>query len=197
MLTNDEKAGLSLAFNEATLLGAELDAGRRMAGITLSLLTLPERDDQRLQILLLNVGRAAASLRLGQWDDRSARVVRFPPEELLRVVHDFGGCPVYGEELFDVHEPELAKWNGRFSFDVSWSESGGRRHSLSLSQSGGDRHLDLLIWFDELRLRDAAGNDLPVAEVIAGGKRWWDAFNADDLRTQGKGIVRLKPPEEE
>lgn len=201
MLTGEEKEGLGIAFNEATVHGAELDAESRMAAITLSVLTLPEHgdppDDPRVQVLLSNVGRAAASLRLGNWNDAAARVVRFPPEELLRVVQEFGGCAIYGEEFFDLHEAELAKWNGRFSFDVSWSETGGRRHSFRLFQEGYERHLDVLIWFDELRLRDPAGNELSISDVIAGGRRWWKAFYAHDPRTQGNGVVPLQPWDEE
>lgn len=41
-LTAEQVDSLNIAFNEATLLGAELDAERCLAGLTLSLLTLPE-----------------------------------------------------------------------------------------------------------------------------------------------------------
>jgi hypothetical protein len=196
VLSQEDKEGLGVAFEEAALLGAEIDSSTRRAGITLSVLTLPEvgdePEDRRLQILLLNVGRAAASLRLGRWDDSSAPLVAFPPEKLLEHVQEFGGCALYGWEFFDIHERELSNWYGKFSFDVSYSTTDGNRHSLCLFQDGGDRFLDFCIWFDELLITNAAGQELPIEDVIAGGKRWWKALHEGDPRTASHGIFPLK-----
>lgn len=68
-------------------------------------------------------------------------------------------------------------------------------HSISVSQEdGGNRVLELCVWFDELEIRDPAGGVIPIAAFIAGGKRWWDAFNAGDDRTKGLGLIPLKGP---
>lgn len=187
MITKDEKEGLSLAFNEATLPGAEIDPSARLAAVTLSVLTLPESGsapaDSRIQVLLHGVSRVAASLRNGLWNDPAAAVVPFALSDFLNVVQSFGGCAVYGDEFFDVHEPELKKWDNRFSLDVVLSTDAGR-HSICFFQEGGrERHLDFCIWFQDLTVRDVAGRLVPVSEIAEGAQRWWAAFRNNDPRT--------------
>lgn len=196
-MTEEQRAGLGVALNEATLLGVELDPSRRIAGATFWVLTLPESgpepEDCRAQILFHPVGRIAASLRNGRWDDPDAEVVPFGVEELLSTVQSFGGLPIYGWEYIDLHEKRLEQWGDRLSLD--WrSGNDGVSHSIALFQDSGDRILDLCIWFDELQIRDPAGNGIPVESFIAGGERWWDAFYAGDERTQGHGMAPLKGP---
>jgi len=196
VLSDAEKEGLGVAFNEATLLGAEVERHRQIAAITLSVLTLPPEgpspDDPRLQLLLHGVRRVAASLRMGNWNDPEAPVQAFQLSELLAVVQSFGGCPIYGWEFFDIADEELTKWHGKFSLDVQLSEAPAQ-HSLSLFQEGGrDRHLDMCFWFQELEIRSAQGNPVALEEVIDSGRRWWDAFYRNDPRTTGLGIIPLK-----
>ena len=76
-LSDDQRHDLDVALNEATLLGAEVDAERRAAALTFSVLSLPPDDgppphDARVQFILGPVGRLAASLRNGRWDDAHA-----------------------------------------------------------------------------------------------------------------------------
>jgi len=190
---NQEAIGL--AMNEATLLGVEVDTESRMAGVTLDVLTLPERgdppSDRRVQFVLSPVGRVAASLRLGRWNDAGAPVEHFEIGALLGIVESFK-TSIYGWEFFDQHEKEMAGWGARLS--VNWrSGSDGLSHSLFLFQEGGpQRHLDLCIWFDELVLRDPRGREIAQDEFIAGGRRWWTAFRAGDPRTHGEGLIPLK-----
>ncbi|MGH2848543.1 MAG: hypothetical protein ACRDL0_21490, partial [Thermoleophilaceae bacterium] len=73
-LTEEQKNGIGVALNEASLVGIEVDQERRWAGVTLAVLTLPpeggpEPQDPRVKLILSPVGRLAASLRLGHWDD--------------------------------------------------------------------------------------------------------------------------------
>src|SRR5262245_32108018 len=81
LLTEEQCAGLNVALNEADLLGFEVNAERRMAAATFRVLTLPEigpaPDDRRVQFLFRPVGRVAASLRDGRWDDPGAPIVPF------------------------------------------------------------------------------------------------------------------------
>jgi hypothetical protein len=193
-LTEEQKQGLGVALNEATLLGLEVDPQRRVAGATFSVFTLPEEgpapEDTRVQMLFEPVGRLAASLRLGHWDDSSAEVVTFSIEELLAQVQSFGGLPVYGWEFFDVHEKDFPKWNDRLSIDCRSGED-GQEHTISLFQEGDERHLDICLWFDDFRIRNASGNEITLVEFIAGGTRWWNAFYAKDPRTQGKGMYSI------
>jgi len=137
------------------------------------------------------------SLRGGRWDDTKAPLIPVAPNELLDTVRSFGGLPVYGWEFLDVHEREMAQWGDRLSLD--WrSPSGahppgcGLSHSLLLFQDGGDRHLDLCVWFDEIEARKPDGMPMPLAELAAGGRRWWDALNTRDPRTADTGIFPLQ-----
>jgi hypothetical protein len=196
MLTNELKAQLDVALNEATLLGLEVDTGRQLAAATLAMLSLPADDgpmptDARVQFLFRDVSRVVASLRLGIWNDESAAVVPFPIDQLLQKVQSFEGLPVYGWKFFDTAAEELSKWGDRLSLD--WrSPSLKSDHSIVLFQEGAGRHIDLCLWFGDLEARDPGGNVLDLNEIAAAGKRWWDAFFANDPRTQGMGMAPLK-----
>jgi len=62
-LTDENKAGLGVARNEANLLGIELDVDRQVVAVTFAVLTLPEPgpapEDRRIQFLLSPTGRVA------------------------------------------------------------------------------------------------------------------------------------------
>ena len=194
-LTEEEKHGLSVALNEATLLGMEVDTDRKLAAATFRVLTLPEEgpppSDPRVQIIFSPVGRVAASLRLGRWNDLKAQVVSFDIDDLLSVVQSFGGLPIYGWEFFDTDGKSVDRWSDRLSFDYR-SDVQSSAHSILLFQDGGERHLDICLWFDAVQIKDPKGNDLPIEEFIAGGRRWWDALYQGDERTSSSGIVPLK-----
>lgn len=194
-LTEEQRTGLGIALDEADLLGFEVNPERRIAGATFRVLTLPESgplpDDRRVQLLFRPVGRVAASLRNGRWDDPHAAVVPFPIDDLLTIVESFGSLPIYGGEYIDVHASELEKWGDRLSLD--WrSGADGLSHSITVFQGSSSRILDLCVWFDELEIRDPGGNRIPLDAFLAAGKRWWDAFHAGDERTKGCGMFPLE-----
>ena len=189
------KDGLETAMCEATLLGAEVETEERIAGVTLEVLTLPEKgsppSDRRVQFLLSPVGRVAASLRPGRPNDTGASFEKFEVKDLLPIVEGFK-CPVYGSGLFDQGEKEFASWGLRVSLD--WrSGSDGLSHSLCLFQEGGSgRHLDFCIWFDELVIKDPKGRPIAFEDFVSGGLRWWKALRENDPRTNGYGIFPLR-----
>jgi hypothetical protein len=190
---------LGVALNEADLLGFEVDPRRRIAAATFRVLTLPPDgplpDDRRAQMIFRPVGRVAASLRNGRWDDEAAEVVPFGIADLLAVVQSFGGNPIYGWEFFDVHKTALDRLAGRLSLDWRSGDDGLSR-SISLSQESGagpPRHLDLWAWFDNIEVRRPDGSAVPLEEFAAGGKRWWDGLYAGDKRTGGHGIFPGAP----
>jgi hypothetical protein len=193
--TEEEKHGLGIALNEATLLGVEVDTTRNIAAATFSVLTLPKEgsppDDPRRQILFSPVGRVAASLRLGRWDDPTANVVPFQIEELLSIVQSFGGLPIYGWEFFDVHDQNFIRWSDRLSLDYR-SGVDGFEHSIELFQEGNGKHLDFRLWFNELQIKDPEGNAVSLSDFTDGGRRWWDALYKGDKRASGSGIFPLK-----
>jgi len=191
-LTPEQIAGLNLALDEATLLGLEVCPERGAAAATFAVLTLPEEGpppkDSRRKFLFSPIGRVAASLRHGHWDDSSAQVEPFTIDKLLSVVQSFGGAPIYGAEFIDC-ERYFARWSGRLSLDFV-CDPGATEHSIQLFQEGAgpNRILNIRLWFRDVRIRDAEGADIPLAEFIADGKRWWDGLNSGDPRTDGYGI---------
>jgi len=176
-LSEEQRHDLDVALNEATLIGAEISTENRAAWLT-RVLTLPpddgpSPDDNRVQVLLGPVGRLAASLRGGRWDDASAPVEEFAVQRLLEIVMSFEGLAIYGWEFFDRPEADnFSAWRDRLSLD--WrSAPAGLSHTLDLFQEGFDRHLDLRIWFDELRVFTPEHEELALDEFAAGGVRWW------------------------
>jgi hypothetical protein len=197
LLTEEQIYGLGIALNESSLLGIEVDPKGRIAAATFSVLTLPEAGppplDARLQFIFSPVGRVAASLRHGTWDDATAKVESFPIEQLLQVVEQFKGGSIYGWEFIDVDESkDFRKWLDRLSLDFRSGED-GLSHTIDLFQSmDSSLHLDVRLWFDEFVIRNPDNQEVPLDDFIAGGKRWWDGLYGGDQRTQGHGIAPLK-----
>ena len=146
VLTDKQKSGLNVAFNEARLLGAEVATEDRIAAITLSVLTLPpdgpSPEDPRVQILLYPVGRVAASYRQGHWNDEKANVVPFEIDYLLEIVESFK-TSIYGWKFFD-DQDDYETWRNRSSLDIRLGDD-GMSHSLCLFQSEDKRTLDMPI----------------------------------------------------
>jgi hypothetical protein len=200
-LTAEQIDGLGVALNEATIIEVLLNTENFVSVVRASVLTLPEdayapEPNPYVQIALRPTGRIAASLRLGDWDDEEAPVEPFEIEHLSEIVSRVCGFPIYGWEFVDVPEDKgFAPWSDRLSLDWRSGVEGGLSHSLTLFQEGGGREwLDLRIWFDELGVFDSEGEQMPTDEFIAGGKRWWDAFYADDPRVADENMAPLSSP---
>lgn len=189
------------ALNEATFVGLQLISEHRGVALTFSVLALPPDDgppsaDPRVQVRVGHVGRIAASLRHGNWDDQAARVERFELDQLSVVVDSFGQQPVYGWRFLDVPDAEsFDSWKQRLSLD--WrSEPCGTAHTLDLFQEGVTepiRHLDLRLWFDGLWIVDPDIKPIAFDDFTAAGVRWWDAMWGGDPRTRDQGIVAAAP----
>lgn len=138
----DTTARLNLALDEAELIGAEVDSEECVAGLTLAVLSLPEEgpapEDRRVQIILRPVGRVAASLRHGAWNDDSAEVEPFQVDALLSIVKRFGASAIYGGKFFDVpKDKDFRNWKDRLSLDW-WApdaEAGTRIPSTSFRRA--------------------------------------------------------------
>ncbi|MDD4616265.1 MAG: hypothetical protein PHW76_04005, partial [Alphaproteobacteria bacterium] len=91
MLSKEHIDGLNNAFNEARLLGAEIDVERRIVALTIAGIcmnsdgTIPE--DRRVQIILEPIGKFLASFRNSRWDDDGAKAVPLLQNELLTVAY--------------------------------------------------------------------------------------------------------------
>lgn len=198
MLDRDQLSGLDLALNEGRLLAVHTNEPTRQAQIWLELLTLDaegvEPDDRVVCIYLEGVSRIVASSRDSRWDDPKAPARPIQLQELADVVHSFGGTPIYGWEFFDPPEQGWLHWRDRLSLDVTFDGPAGS-HVIDLFQEqGSERHLDLRLWFDDLWINKRTVGAVPIQEVIAGAKRWWDAMYAGDPKVQHHGIFPAKAP---
>jgi hypothetical protein len=198
-LTADLLAGLDVALNESELHDVVVDVGRGEALVLVSVLTLPEEGpepaDRRRLLHLLGVTQVTASLRHGRWDDDSAPVEPFALDELSDMVRSFQGQPIYGWEFFDAPSAGWDRVRDRRSLQATLG-TGTPAHTLDLFQesaAGPVRHFQLRLGFDELVAYDDERNQVPLAEMAAGGRRWWDAMYAHDPRTLGHGIVPAAP----
>jgi hypothetical protein len=194
-----------VALNEAELHDTVVRADIAEAMVVLRVLALPQvgpepdARDRVLRLRLTQVGRVAASLRLGRWDDEAAVVEPFALNDLSGVVTSFGVQPIYGWEFFDPPASSWDRWRNRLSLDVEIA-GGSQEHVVELFQESGAgpaRHLDFRIWFNGMAAYDLERNPKELLEVAAAGKRWWEAMYAGDPRTQGHGIASAgRPPEQ-
>jgi hypothetical protein len=199
--TAQQMTDFGVALNEATFVGLEVILEYRGVALTFSTLALPSDDgpppaDPRVQIRVGQVGRIAASLRNGNWDDQAARVERFELDQLSDVVDSFEQQPIYGRRFLDMPDADnFDQWKNRLSLD--WrSEPGGTAHTLDLFQEGVRvplRHLDLRIWFDGLWIVDPEIQPIAFDDFTAAGVRWWKAMREGDPRTRNQGIVPAAP----
>jgi hypothetical protein len=192
-IDDDMAARLGVALNEATLLGVAYSAEQNVASATLSVLTLPddrspEPTDPRRRLIFTSIGRIVVALRKSRWDDLTANSLPLEIEELPGVVQSFGGEPIYGWEFINKDDDTLSHWMNKPSIDFQRVD-GSTTNRIALFQDGGNRYLDLWIWFEDLIVRDPDGSPIALDVFAADGARWWDALHAGDPRTQDHGII--------
>lgn len=197
-LTKGDLEGLDFALEDAELLGVEVDPTNRIAGVTLVILWDPESgpatDDLRFQLVLEPVGRVVASLRHGSWDDRKAVVEPLTIRDLPGVFRLRGDRSIYGSQFFDVapkgrreaRDSWFVREAGRLSLD--WRAGGdGHSHTLDLFSEGyadnAESHLDLRLWFDDLWVYRPGQGRIAIHELVAGARRWWEAWEEEGART--------------
>ncbi|MCA9409228.1 MAG: hypothetical protein KC733_11105 [Candidatus Omnitrophica bacterium] len=198
-ITEEEKRKLNIALNEAILISVQICPYQKVGTIILSILSLCKDcslpDDKRVQFTLKNVGRVVASKRLGRWNDQNAKIVKFKLQELPSIIEEFGESPIYGEEFFGDTNRDFQNWKDRLS--LNWEEkNGGKTNSLFLFQDGGTKHLDLIIWFDELNIETMDHNQISIEEFISGNQRWFEALKRGDKRALQNGINPYEGDEE-
>jgi hypothetical protein len=151
--------GLEGVLDGAALWGLELDPRYRVLAATFE--PTPDRypwaatEDRRLQVLLFPVSTILASLRHRE-DDGRLVVRRFRDDQLLDVVAAFEGAQVKGP-LFSRPEPRPGEWAPEWSLEGRSTAPDGTRRTFTVQVRHDDLELDLFARFDDLELKDAAG----------------------------------------
>ncbi|MEV0334790.1 hypothetical protein [Nocardia sp. NPDC050717] len=179
--------GLNTALSESTCLGVEVDAAAGRLQLALEVLTLPADSsaptESKVLLTFTGVTRVAASLRIQRWDDIDARVLPLTLDQLDEAIESFGGGGLHGWEFIDLDDSGWTLWSELLSFDTVL-EHRIAAHVIEFSQEEGidPRELDVRVWFDKITVADPSGREIPMAEFIEGGKRWWAAHDAGDAR---------------
>ena len=177
--------GINLALNEATILGVEFQKEKEIVVVTFSPVALDINGqvptDNRVQFVFKPSGKFIASYRLGRWDDKSAQVVKFEPEQILEKVEEFKHVSIYGWEFINCNDEN--HWLDRLSFDFNSENQHGRQNTIDLFQDGGNKHIDMKIWFDDFEIVNPKYEKIELQTFIDNGKRGWDGIyygNASD-----------------
>ena len=177
--------GINLALNEATILGVEFQKEKEIVVVTFSPVALDINGqvptDNRVQFVFKPIGKFIASYRLGRWDDKSAQVVKFEPEQILEKVEEFKHVSIYGWEFINCNDEN--HWLDRLSFDFNSENQHGRQNTIDLFQDGGNKHIDMKIWFDDFEIVNPKYEKIELQTFIDNGTRGWDGIyygNASD-----------------
>ncbi len=193
--TEEIISGINVALNEATLLGVEFNREQEIIAVSFAPVALDESgnvpSDNRVQFIFKPIGRFIASYRLGHWDDKSAEIVRFEPEQILEILEEFGQSSIYGWEFIDCTKESDYHWLDTLSFDYNSKNTTGKLHSIELFQAGIDKHIDIKIWFDEFEIFSASYEKIEFKTFINNGKRAWDTIYSGDASDKF-GIIPLK-----
>jgi hypothetical protein len=187
--------GLDLALNESQVCGLCFDADAAEARLLLEVLALPEvgpidRDPRRLLVL-----SGVSSIEVVLRADRAGALGPVLPLDSLDALDRFFASlgqadAMYGWEFID-RENAGEDWNVSASLTAASSEPQAAGHTLHwFTECGrpgpaGDWERFVLrgvIRFGSLRIEWAEGRPVPLEEFVAGGRRWWVAFQRRDAR---------------
>ena len=163
-LSDSEVARLSEMLDGAAVLGAELEPTYRVLALTLE--PTPERShwgvtgDRRVQLLASPVSTLLVSLRRVA-PDGAKELLTFEQDRLVDVVAALDGAGVSGP-LFGRPEPRPGEWGPRFSLEGRSTAPDGISRTLRIELEAGGLTFGLFARFDQVELRDAAGQPLAV-----------------------------------
>ncbi|MFE6922664.1 hypothetical protein ACFVAV_16620 [Nocardia sp. NPDC057663] len=186
--------GLNTALSESTCLGVEVDATAGRLQLALEVLTLPADGpaptEAKVLLTFTGVTRVAASLRIQRWDDIEARVLPLTLDQLDEAIESFGGGGLHGWEFIDLDDSGWALWSELLSFDTVLDQRIAA-HVIEFSQEEGidPRELDVRVWFDKITVTASGGREIPMAEFIDGGRRWWAAHDSGDARASKADVA--------
>lgn len=159
--------------------------------LTITPLRTGERSGTPIRIELRRLGRVLASLREGRWDDRRAKAKPLSLEELSALLQPYNET-VYGD-LWNQPLKTNAHWTNRVSFDWRSGADLDDMNRLELFKNPPGGHLDVLIWFTDVRIIDETGNELSPDAVAAEVKAWWASMQSGETPMGEHGIYLLAP----
>jgi hypothetical protein len=150
--------------SESRLVGMELDTRFRVLAATVEPApgTDPRGDveDPRVQLLAHPVSTFLGALQRDV--DGQPRLETFETEQLADVASTFAGEPLQAPVL-GRPEPRPGEWGPQFSIQGRSTAPDGRSRTVTLAVSTGDAHLRIFARCDVVELRDAAGDEIPLA----------------------------------
>jgi hypothetical protein len=184
---------IGLALNEATLLGVEFDKEKNLVSCSFALVAVDKDgnvpEDNRLLFIFKPIGRFVASYRNGHWDDKNAVVEKFEPERILEIIQSFQGLAIYGWDFVNCGDKDFDIWKDRLSFDYSTGDNIGLTNTIDLFQEGGNKHIEIRIWFDDFEILTPKYEQVELEEFLENGKRGWDAVYANNDKMNNFGII--------
>ncbi len=184
---------IGLALNEATILGIEFDEEKRLVSVSFTVITI-DRDgnvpeDNRLLFVFKPIGRFVASYRNGHWDDKNATIEKFEPNDILEIIKRFNGQAIYGWDFINCGDNDFDTWKDKLSFDYSTVDNLGLTNTIDLFQEGGNKHIDIRIWFDDFEILTPKYEKVELEDFIENGKRGWDAIYTNNDKMGNFGII--------
>lgn len=184
---------IGLALNEATLLGVEYNKEKNLVACSFALIAMDKDgnvpEDNRLLFIFKPVGRFAASLQNGHWDNKNAEVEKFEPENILEIIQSFKGRSIYGWDFINCGDKDFDTWKDRLSFDYTTGDNIGLTNTIDLFQEGFNRYIDLRIWFDDFEIFTPTYEPVDLEEFLENGKRGWAAVYANNDKMSNFGII--------
>lgn len=192
---------LNHSLNESRITEFKLNEENKMVTIILETIainndgTVP--NDSRLKFEFKNVGRIASLLKLGEWDNDNAEILKLTPEKLSKQILEFNGDSMYGWEFINVekYDVEFEKWKHKASFDIKLQEEVDYLNTIDIFSehlSENCKTLDLKIWFDDLKIKTIQNQTVSLQEFIDRGIRGWNAiYDGNNNMTEKHGIVAL------
>jgi len=205
-IPTDIRDYLNHALNESRLTEFSIDRKLNKVSVVFETVALNEDgtipDDSRVVFSFINVSRLAGKLKLGEWNDESAKTETFQPEELTERLLNYKGHSMYGWEFINVDnsDKEFEKWENDSSFDIKLFDCQNDVNTIDIFSehfSEKPKTLDLRVWFEEIEIESLNGIPMTTQEFIDRGVRGWNAiYEGNNGMTKAHGIVALSDEKE-
>jgi hypothetical protein len=196
---------LDVALNESQVCGLSFDADAAEARLLVEVLALPEvgpidRDPRR--VLVLSAVASIDVMLRSEGDNVLGPVL---PLESLDALEAFFASlgqadAMYGWKFIDRGDVG-EDWEGPASLALASSQPQAAGHTLHWFTECGrpgptkdwERfYLQGVIRFGNMRVERADARPVPLEEFVAGGRRWWEAFERRDSRLSGDAQLQAQ-----